>query len=174
MVAPPSVRDDGKYVWLNDAPIKNAPQWLLHLVAEEPTRRDRRPSSSDDKVNVDLLATLVAAIPNPNLDWGSWNKIGMAIYAETDGDDAGFEIFDTWSRKSSKYRASVTWKKWQSLHNSPPDRIGAGTLFFEANAAAPDWLKHFDKEQFAALERANRYWADKSTNEWFNFLENKS
>src|SRR5258708_1495652 len=31
-VAPPSVRSDGEYRWLNDNPIADAPQWLLDLV----------------------------------------------------------------------------------------------------------------------------------------------
>jgi hypothetical protein len=32
VIAPPSVRDDGEYRWLNNNPIADAPQWLLDLV----------------------------------------------------------------------------------------------------------------------------------------------
>src|SRR6516164_3523388 len=31
VIAPPSVRDDGAYRWLNDNPIADAPQWLIDL-----------------------------------------------------------------------------------------------------------------------------------------------
>jgi hypothetical protein len=34
-VAPPSVRSDGEYRWLNDLPIAEAPQWLLDLVTSK-------------------------------------------------------------------------------------------------------------------------------------------
>lgn len=32
VIAPPSVRSDGEYCWLNDLPIADAPQWLIDLV----------------------------------------------------------------------------------------------------------------------------------------------
>src|ERR1019366_2945208 len=31
-VAPPSMRKDGEYVWINTAPIAQAPKWLMGLV----------------------------------------------------------------------------------------------------------------------------------------------
>jgi putative DNA primase/helicase len=34
VIAPPSVRGDGAYRWLNDNPIAEAPQWLLDLVSK--------------------------------------------------------------------------------------------------------------------------------------------
>ena len=173
VVAPPSVRDDGVYRWLNDSPIKNAPDWLLHIIAEEATRRDKRNSSDDQRCADPLIAAMVAAIPNPDLGWEDWNRIAMAIYAATYGDDAGFAIFDSWSRRSGKYRASATWKKWEQLHRSPPEIIGVGTLFFEANQASPGWLNLNDAKLEAELERANRYWADKSVEEWFEHLQTR-
>jgi hypothetical protein len=36
VIAPPSVRDDGEYRWLNNHPIADAPQWLIDLVATKP------------------------------------------------------------------------------------------------------------------------------------------
>src|SRR5262249_49187606 len=35
VVAPPSVRDDGSYCWLNDGPVADAPAWLIEPVREK-------------------------------------------------------------------------------------------------------------------------------------------
>jgi hypothetical protein len=49
-----------------------------------------------------LVGTLAAVedalkfVPNPDLSWDDWNKIGMAIYCATEA--KGFVIFDQWSR----------------------------------------------------------------------------
>jgi hypothetical protein len=45
-VAPPSVRSDGAYRWLNDLPIADAPQWLIDLVTE-PIKEDAKPSAAN-------------------------------------------------------------------------------------------------------------------------------
>jgi RecA-family ATPase len=45
-VAPPSVRTDGTYQWLNEAPIAAAPQWLIDLVTVQPTPAGRSLASN--------------------------------------------------------------------------------------------------------------------------------
>jgi Primase C terminal 2 (PriCT-2) len=67
------------------------------------------------------------ALPNDNLDWESWNRIGMAAWTASSG--AAFEAFDNWSKKSQKYNAAATVARWEHYAASPPDRIGAGTIF---------------------------------------------
>ena len=39
VVAPPSVRSDGTYKWLNNEPIAKAPDWLIELVGGAAQRR---------------------------------------------------------------------------------------------------------------------------------------
>jgi hypothetical protein len=155
VIAPPSIRADGFYRWLNTANVANAPPWLLQRVIEEP-----RPTrmSDEEHVSVDpaMITAALAVIPNPDVDWENWNRIGMAIYAATEGSDAGFDIFDTWSQKSRKYNARTTRTKWRLYHRSPPTRISAGTLIFLASQAQPGWLAHYDQELIAKLERINR------------------
>lgn len=85
------------------------------------------------------VAAAVAVIPNNDLGWDDWNRIGMAIWAATNGSAHGFEIFDHWSRKSRKYDARATSKKWTSYVRSPPTRIGFGTLKYLADQADPAW-----------------------------------
>jgi len=85
------------------------------------------------------VAAAVRVIPNNNLDWDDWNRVGMAIWAATNGSAEGFEVFDKWSQKSSKYDGRTTSKKWSKLTKCPPDSIGFGTLKFLADQADPRW-----------------------------------
>jgi putative DNA primase/helicase len=97
-------------------------------------------ASDDPQADPQRVAAAMRVIPNPDLGWDQWNKFGMAIYAATGGSDEGFEIFDEWSRKSSaKYNEAETVAKWDGLHRSPPTRIGAGTIFWEANRIDRTW-----------------------------------
>lgn len=78
-------------------------------------------------------------IPNPNLGWEDWKKFGMAIWRASGGSAEGFVIFDKWSQKSDKYDVDNTKKAWDQITRSAPSRIGAGTIFYYANIAAPGW-----------------------------------
>lgn len=83
-----------------------------------------------------LVGTLAAVedalryVPNPDLTWDDWNKIGMAIYCATEA--KGFHIFDQWSRNSGKYNQIETSQRWDHYSKSPPTKIGAGSLYFFA------------------------------------------
>lgn len=83
-----------------------------------------------------LVGTLAAVedalkfVPNPDLTWDDWNRIGMAIYCATEA--KGFHIFDQWSRESGKYNQLETTQRWEHYSKSPPSRIGAGSLYFLA------------------------------------------
>jgi putative DNA primase/helicase len=78
-------------------------------------------------------------IPNEDLGWDDWKRLGLAVFRATGGSDRGFHIFDQWSRKSSKYDEANTRREWASIHRSPPTRIGAGSIFYEADRADPTW-----------------------------------
>lgn len=77
------------------------------------------------------IAAAVEAIPNDDLDnyldWGEWNRIGMAIWNASDGTEAGFDIFDKLSEKSGKYNSRTTAKRWRSYFRSPPTSVGFGS-----------------------------------------------
>jgi putative DNA primase/helicase len=106
----------------------------------------RQPADGDGTANVNLIAAAVAVIPNlgptppATSNWGEWCSMVMAIYRATGGSDAGLEIAKAYSSKCvEKNDDAGTEKKWRELHSSPPDRIGAGTLFFKADEANPRW-----------------------------------
>jgi P4 family phage/plasmid primase-like protien len=96
-------------------------------------------SNNEPKAKPERVAAAMAVIPNNNLGWDDWKTLGLAIFRATSGTDQGFQIFDQWSRKSSKYDEANTRREWESIHRSPPTRIGAGTIFFEADRADPRW-----------------------------------
>jgi len=78
------------------------------------------------------LAEIVHAIPN-NCDWDEWNRIGMAIYAASNGSGQGGVVFDDFSAKNpTKYCPHATAARWAHYHRSPPSRIGLGSLVYLA------------------------------------------
>jgi len=73
------------------------------------------------------LAAVGAAldfIPNPDLDYDSWVRIGLAIKGAL-GDD-GWPLFEAWSGRAAKNVPETTAQAWRGLK---PTRIGAGTLY---------------------------------------------
>lgn len=88
--------------------------------------------------DADVVAAL-AAIPNNDLAWDDWNRIGMATWGATGGSDAGRDAFATWSAKSKKNCPEATINRWNHFKTSPPSRIGFGTLVYLARKHAPGW-----------------------------------
>jgi Bifunctional DNA primase/polymerase, N-terminal/Primase C terminal 2 (PriCT-2) len=137
-VVPPSIKPGkGRYQWLNDLPIAPAPAWLLELVRKE----ERAPRNADGEPQADIasLTLAMAMIPNDDCSWDEWNRIGMALFAATGGSEEGFKLFDAWSQRASKYDAAATLDKWQKFEGCPPREIGAGSIFYLADAAVPGW-----------------------------------
>lgn len=110
----------------------------------------------NDASPIDLLLTAGAleVIPNVDLKWYDWNRIGMATWRATDGAPYGFEAFDTWSAKSSKYNSTRTKKVWRGYFSSPPERLGIGTLIYRANQVDPQWRQKLMAEAIAEMQRA--------------------
>src|SRR5262249_5962187 len=103
-----------------------------------PTTADAQHAAGNEPLaSKSRVGAAVHVIPNHDLEWDDWNRIGMAIWAATGGSAEGFEIFDSWSRKSLKYDARATSRKWTAYVRSPPTRIGFGTLKHLADEADP-------------------------------------
>jgi AAA domain-containing protein/primase-like protein len=91
------------------------------------------------------------------LDWHGWISIGLAIWSGTGGTKEGEAVFLTWSRKWPKYIAGTeaekarfdrtTAERWAAFSKCPPDKIGAGTIFFLADKASPGWREEYDAER---------------------------
>jgi hypothetical protein len=77
----------------------------------------------------DAVCAALAWIPNADLDYDSWVRIGMAIKGAIG--DAGAHLFAAWSAQSAKNDPAVTAKTWADFR---PKSIGAGTLYHYAMA----------------------------------------
>jgi Bifunctional DNA primase/polymerase, N-terminal/Primase C terminal 2 (PriCT-2) len=137
VIAPPSVKPGkGAYHWVNAHDIAAAPEWLIELAS----RPDDARQAPNNKLAADDIAELAAAadvIPNDIDGWEGWNRVMMAIWAATGGSEEGFEIADRWCAKWEGYDARNTRQRWEAISRSPPDRIGAGTIFNLADRASP-------------------------------------
>ena len=139
VIAPPSVKPGkGSYRWLNAHDIADAPEWLIGL-ASGPDDAKQAPNKKLEANDIAELAAAVDVIPNDIDGWEDWNRAMMAIWAATGGSEEGFEIADRWCAKWKDYDANKTRQRWEAISKSPPDRIGAGTIFYLADRASPGW-----------------------------------
>jgi putative DNA primase/helicase len=75
----------------------------------------------------DELSDIIDFIPSHYADgYDDWLRVGMAISNATNG--GGIDLFDRFSRKSSKYNATSVRDKWFSFSQSPPRDVTVGTL----------------------------------------------
>ena len=153
VIAPPSVKPGvGEYRLVCDAPIVDAPDWVIARLTTKQKDASKALDRSTDDQGVPLVtedAAMIAAamevVPNPDFGFDEWNDRGMAIYRATDGSDEGFAIFDRWSEKSKdKYDADYTRDKWNGYAKCPPIEIGAGSIFHWADEADPEWKDAYD------------------------------
>lgn len=79
--------------------------------------------------NPEAVISAVEHLSNPDLHWEDWNRIGMAIWAASQGADWGREIWFGFSDGSDKSNPKETAERWSHYFVSPPSDIGAGTLF---------------------------------------------
>jgi hypothetical protein len=145
VVAPPS---HGLYAWVDGRATADLPAaWVAHLTALTTTGAAGATATADA---FDIAAAL-AVIPNDDVSWEEWNRIGMAAWRATGGSEEGFAAFEAWSSKSSKHDPTETRKRWDGFKTSPPTIIGAGTIFWLADRAAPGWRPN--KKGTVDLER---------------------
>tara|TARA_R110001592_G_scaffold7065_6_gene39739 strand:- start:44780 stop:46564 length:1785 start_codon:yes stop_codon:yes gene_type:complete len=130
----PSIVEGRSYSWETESKPAPVPDWVTRKNHVSEAKPVEELSGSSAKIRAALTA-----IPNPDCDWEFFNKIGMATFSASAGSSDGFVAFDQWSQKSQKYDAGVTSERWTHYFTSPPNRIGMGTLAFEANAADPTW-----------------------------------
>jgi hypothetical protein len=72
-------------------------------------------------------------IPNEGpVDWNAWNYWGMACYGATGGHDQGLRAWLQWCAKNPETRRRDCLARWLAYAASPPQRIGAPTIFATA------------------------------------------
>jgi hypothetical protein len=70
------------------------------------------------------IEAALAWLPNAELDYDSWMRIGMALKGALG--ECGGDLFADWSAQAAKDVPQATVKAWISFK---PDRIGAGTIY---------------------------------------------
>ena len=97
--------------------------------AEEPTQAQSHQAGPSGPLEgtLEAITSAMEAIPNDDLSWDEWNRVGMALYNATRG--AGWLEFEKWSARSAKNDPKVTKDRWGSYFRSPPTSIGAGTIY---------------------------------------------
>jgi hypothetical protein len=108
--------------------IDAAPAGLIEILA----RPERHRSEFDGRVvdvSFDDIEGMLAHIPNTDLDYEIWIRIGMAIHHATGG--AGQALWVEWSRTSSKHDERIMDYKWHSFGRSS-NPVTLGTLVHHA------------------------------------------
>ena len=70
------------------------------------------------------IRSALAWLPNAELDYDSWMRIGMALKGALG--EEGATLFAEWSAQAAKNDPAYTAKSWASFK---PERIGAGTIY---------------------------------------------
>lgn len=70
------------------------------------------------------IRAALAQLPNEELDYDSWVRIGMALKGALG--EEGASLFAEWSAQAGKNDPATTARSWASFR---PDRIGAGTIY---------------------------------------------
>lgn len=92
-----------------------------------------RADKSDDELRASEPKVLRAALnhlPNDDMNYNEWQRIGYAVKGALG--DEGFDAFDAWSQKSTKYDARETRRLFDC---ASPRKIGAGTIYYRAEQA---------------------------------------
>lgn len=78
-------------------------------------------------VEAGVVLSALAAIPNKDLDYETWIRVGLALKSGLN--ETGKQAFLDWSAQSSKNDPSIAARKWNSFK---PSKVTVGTLFWMA------------------------------------------
>ncbi len=122
IAAPPSVHPNGTmYEWAGGDMVE-APQWLIKLILalkKEALKIEGVPTVEGDWTTEDIISMLDCISPDER---DTWINVGMSLHA------AGWPatMWDTWSRKSDKYKMGEPFRIWGGF--KPNGGISMGTL----------------------------------------------
>ena len=89
------------------------------------------------RADLDVAAALM---PNDDLGWAEWSKVGMALFDASHGSVDGLEAFHAWSEKSEKYDADGVDERWSHWRVSPPTELSGGTLLHRIRKEDPHFM----------------------------------
>jgi hypothetical protein len=168
IIVPPSRHKDGDYRWINTAPVAEAPQWLIDKIfAERKPRHDPTEGLSPERLEQmkldagkgqsqhpeDLLyppptrGLVKAALDqiDPDINRVDWIAIGCGLCQQFD--DEGYELWNDWSAKGTKYNEREMDGQWRSIVKKDGYNHTIATVFYFANKANPDWRRDYEANQ---------------------------
>src|SRR5450830_1806913 len=90
-----------------------------------------------ERPSLDTIQAALSFIPPNERDL--WLKIGMGIKQEFG--EAGFDVFDSWSRSAENYNQDAAKSSWKSFKTG--GKIGIGTVLYENKQQRRVWrLRH--------------------------------
>ncbi|MBM3083299.1 PriCT-2 domain-containing protein [Chelatococcus daeguensis] len=131
---------------LTDLPIVSRDTCAAFIAAAEEALRKAGGQTSNEKRDIDregrkvaglkpkeapsqdLIAEAIAHIPNNDLPYDDWIKVGLALYAALGPD--GRALWEAWSAEAAKNDPAHTAQKWDSF--ATVRNVTVGTLFWLA------------------------------------------
>lgn len=143
VLVPPSTG----YKWMNEGhEAIAAPEWLLEMILAHCRRATATaPRAVNNDVDRGTIEAALEVIPSD--DYHVWFEVGSALHSALGVD--GYSLFESWSRKSTKFRERECRRKWKDCGKVSGYSIG--TLWHHAGAASPGW----DERHYAATIEAN-------------------
>ena len=103
---------------------------LITILRPTTPAKPQGSTTPTDPDQLEFLSELLQEL-DPDVDYGTWMRIAMAVFHTTDGSAAGQALFDAWSSQGSKYRGSTEIaRKWQSFDPSHERPVTVGTLIW--------------------------------------------
>lgn len=134
VVGPGSLHASGKrYEIAFGSPddIDDAPEDLLAKLKKPERHRAELGNRLVDVSHRDL-ADMLSYVPNNDLDYEDWVRIGMALHHASGG--TAYDLWENWSATSAKHDARVMPNKWHSFGKSAnPVTLGTLVHFAEKN-----------------------------------------
>ena len=94
------------------------------LAIEQTASSHAAGAPGEQRGTLEAIEAALSHIPNDDLDYDSWIRIGLAIKGALG--EVGWPLFEAWSATSQKHHPQTTARSW---HSFKPDRIGAGTIY---------------------------------------------
>jgi len=121
----PEISEEQAHAFL-DAAMALIPEHL------RPVRLETGPSNKTaaglaQEGTLPAIKSALAWLPNADLDYDSWMRVGMALKGALGA--AGADLFASWSAQAGKNVPAFTDKSWASFK---PTSIGAGTIYHMA------------------------------------------
>jgi len=93
--------------------------------------------SETNLANIQAMLTVI----DPDCSRSEWIKAGMAIYYESAGSQAGFDLWDAWSKKGEKYCGKkALYVQWHSFNKSLDNPVTIGTIIKMVSDRGLDWM----------------------------------